>query len=652
MRVRVRHLCGVGSIPSGRTNAAKWLWRQGVSTALEPSEGGPCETIALSDLPEPERLAFLRQELDGMDLPAGEYDDDAHRQLGQASPSRRARAERRAGIARMLVALRVRGVKEGERFALVRERFGVEGTSNASLKRLQRAVQGVDPINFAPVLLDDYKAPAKRAEMSDEAWRFFMTMIRDAAPDWPLKEAWRRVRDAGRPMGWAVPSYPTFYRRWKELSEAQRLQARRGNGETAKRLSIPAHRDKTSILSLEWVSLDGRTLDFWVDWGDGKAARPVMLALVDVASNVVLDWELGPSENAVGTVRLIKRVCERHGIFDRLYTDNGSAFAGHLVAGGAAHRFRNGKAKGVQPMGICQIMGIKLRFALPKNAQAKIAERTFAALSRAVDDGPEFRNAHAGHAPGASPSPKVIPVPVETAKAVLTREIARHNRESGRRSQGARGRSYEQVFRDGIEVRAQEGRPTRRPTAQQLYLAGLIWKPVAVDRFGRVAVNGWLYGGPDTQDALLRFHGTGKRILLGRDPDDFSAPAMAYDEDGVFICRDIEPVKPGVYGSVDSIRDAARNRKAARAAVSAAEVANDYLDNEAYAEALAALNAATMPEDTPPAPVQKVVGGRFGTPLRSKAPRADQEKEIIPAEFLQNMDTELAAKRSRGGSSA
>lgn len=652
MKLRAKVLSGIGRIPKDRSAISAWMLRNSIPVHTCQGNGGVYEFVLLSDLPAPERLAYLRQELDGFDLPAGEYDDDAHRRLGEASPSRRARAERRAGIARMLMALRVRGVKEGERFALVRERFGVEGTSNASLKRLQKAVQGVDPINFAPALLDDYKAPAKRAEISEEAWRFFMTMIRDAAPDWPLREAWRRVRDAGRAMGWKVPSFSTFYRRWNELSEAQRLQARRGNGETAKRLSIPAHRDKTSILSLEWVSLDGRTLDFWVDWGDGKAARPVMLALVDVASNMVLDWELGPSENAVGTVRLIKRVCERHGIFDRLYTDNGSAFAGHLVAGGAAHRFRNGKAKGVQPMGICQIMGIKLRFALPKNAQAKIAERTFAALSRAVDDGPEFRNAHAGHAPGASPSPKVIPVPVETAKAVLTREIARHNRESGRRSQGARGRSYEQVFRDGIEVRTQEGRPTRRPTAQQLYLAGLIWKPVAVDRFGRVAVNGWLYGGPDTQDALLRFHGTGKRILLGRDPDDFSAPAMAYDEDGVFICRDIEPVKPGAYGSVDSIRDAARNRKAARAAVSAAEVANDYLDNAAYAEALAALNAATMPEDTPHSPVQKVVGGRFGTPLRSKAPRADQEKEVIPAEFLRNMDTELAAKRSRGGSSA
>ncbi|WP_323772048.1 hypothetical protein [Antarctobacter sp.] len=237
-----------------------------------------------------------------------------------------------------------------------------------------------------------------------------------------------------------------------------------------------------------------------------------------------------------------------------IYTDNGSAFAGHLVAGGMPHRFRNGAASGVQPMGICKIMGIGTRFALPKNAQAKIAERTFAALSRVVDDGPEFKVAHAGHAPGASPTPKVVPIPIEETKAVLSREVARHNREPGRRSQGARGRSYEGMLRDGLAEREQIGRPVRRASAEQLYLSGLIWKPVAVDRFGRVAANGWQYGGPETQEALLGFHGTGRRILLGRDPDDFNAPAIAFDDAGSLICRGINPVKRGPYASVDGIR--------------------------------------------------------------------------------------------------
>lgn len=615
---------GLGCIPASKPACIAWLKRMGIAKTKQ----GNCFQYRLSDLPEDIRRAYWRRELDHLHVAQGGFDDAAHAAFMEAPAKARARAERKALIAVTLTGLRARGVKGEELFALVRQKFGKEGTSTAVLKRIERDVKGVDPINYAPALLDNYKTPTKRAEFSEDAWRCFMTMIRDAAPDWPLMEAWRRVRDMGPVMGWAVPSYPTFYRRWQELSEAQRMHARLGRDETAKRLSIPAQRDKTTLLPLEQVSLDGRTLDFWVDWGDGKAARPVMLALVDVASNMVLDWELGPSENAVGTVRLIKRVCERYGIFDTLYTDNGSAFAGHLVAGGMPHRFRNGAPEGVQPMGICKIMGIGTRFALPKNAQAKIAERTFAALSRVVDDGPEFKDAHAGHAPGASPSPKVIPLPVDEAKAIIAREIARHNRETGRRSQGARGRSYEQVLRDGLAEREQVGRPVRRATAEQLYLAGLIWKPVAVDRYGRVTAKGWQYGGPETQEALLRFHGTGRRILLGQNPDDFSAPAIAYDDAGNLICRGIEPVKRGPYASVDGIRYAARNRKAARVATDAAKAANDYLDDATMRAAMAALNAASKGDDAPPTPPRKVVGALFGRVMAAPQDEPAEDEEL------------------------
>lgn len=67
----------------------------------------------------------------------------------------------------------------------------------------------------------------------------------------------------------------------------------------------------------------------------------------------------------------------------------------------------------------------------------------------------------------------------------------------------------------------------RKPTARQRYLSGLIYSVVAVDRVGQVKKNGWVYGSPKTQDILIRFHGSVQRILLGRDPDDFDAPAIS-----------------------------------------------------------------------------------------------------------------------------
>lgn len=645
--IPVRNLLGIDAVPKDRTSASKWLERHNVRVFEKQANGGTYHAVKFEELPLQTRTAFLVEELGQKNVEFGDYDDDAHAGLARATPSRRDRAERKAAIALTLTILREQGIKETERFSVVRKKFGSEGTSTPSLKRLLKAVKGVAPINFAPALLDKYTPPKKRAEMSEDAWRFFMTLIRDAAPEWPLKSAWRDTRDAGRVMGWDVPSYSTFYRRWADLDEAQRVEARLGYEVAAKRLTMPAHRDKSDLAPLSWVSLDGRMLDFWVDWGDGKAVRPIMLALVDVASNVVLDWELAQSENAVGTVRLIKRTCERYGIFDRLYTDNGSAFAGHLVAGGNVHRFRNGKARAaIQPLGICQHMGIKLHFALPKNAQAKIAERTFATLSRVVDDRPEFKNAHAGHAPGANPSNDITPIPVDRARAILNREIGRHNSEPGRRSQGANGRSYMQVFESGIQDRV-----VRKPTARQIYLSGLIWKPAAVDRYGQVTANGWIYGGPSTQSALLRYHGTGKRILLGCDPDDFSAPAIAFDEDGRLICEGIEAAQRGAYDSADGVRDAARKRKAARSAVKAASAATDYLEGEILSEALAALDHATAPKGETPVSNSKVVGGHFTSMLRATDAAEQTASPNIP-EYHRNMDDMLAAERRRRGKSA
>lgn len=173
---------------------------------------------------------------------------------------------------------------------------------------------------------------------------------------------------------------------------------------------------------------------------------------------------------------------------------------------------------------------------------------------------------------------------------------------------------------------------------------------MAVDRYGRVIRNGWVYGGPATQDKLLRHHGTGRKVLLGRDPDDFSAPAIAFDDAGHLICDDIEPVQAGRYDSVDGIRIAARNRKEARDKVAAAEAANDYLADSDFQAALAALGPADLPAE---APVRRVVAGRFGAPLSDAPARmADSAEPAVPEEFLRNMDSLVAASKARRGQSA
>ncbi len=636
LRVLASDLMGLGSIPSSKPACLAWLKRMRVTGLLV----GNTLQFKVADLPNAERQAYLARSAAETGLPMGVYDEGAHEIFWAAPASMRQEAERKAAMACLLVSLGP-SARWADRLAIMQERFDSRGTSKPSLKRLLRAVEDVDPINYAPALLAKYDPPRTLAPVSDAAWSFFMTIIRDAAPEFPIIQAWRDVRDIAAKNAWDWPPYVTIIRRWNALPEAQKLAARHGIDATAKRLAQPVHRDKTTIAPLEWVSLDGRTLDFWTDMGDGTPKRLTMLALVDVASNMVLDYELAASENAIGTVRLIRRTCETFGIFDRLYTDNGSSFAGHLVAGGNVHRFRNKATmnKGVKPLGICYHLGINIHFALPGNAQAKIAERTFASLSRVIDDRPEFKGAHAGHNPGAAPDSDVMPVPFDQVKDIIRREVSRYNVEAGRSSQGAKGRSYRAVFDEGLAARI-----VRRPTARQLYLSSLIYTPVSVDRNGQVKVDGWIYGSPTTQGELLPFHGAGKRILLGRDPDELSAPAMAFDEDGRLICEGIEYVVRGAYDSVDGIRAAARNRKAARDAASKADAANNYMAEAEFAAALAALDA---PEATTNPPPAKVVGGRFGGPLRETKTDNDVSDDML-ADYRKNLDAHLAALKAKG----
>lgn len=645
--VAVMDLLGCCQIPRHRTSASAWLRRAGIEIQSQKGRGGLIECVALADLPFEVRRAYELRQIEASGLPAGEYDDAAHDRLMAATPAMHAAALRKAKIARFLV---LRGGSAdtpltGDLVAAVRSEFGGKGTDKMTLKRILRAVAEVDLINFAPALLPEYdRAGRPKTGISPEAWSFFMTAISKAAPTWPLRSAWKDVRDLANSQGWAWPPYKTVLRRWDALSEAQKRAARFGRDDAVNAMTMPVKRDLTSIRPMEWVSLDGRTLDFWVDFGDGKPVRPVMIALVDVASNYVLGYELARSENAVTTARLIRTVCQLYGIFDRLYTDNGSAFAGHLVAGGAKHKWRGkGKGKiGVKPLGVCYHLGIELIFAIPKNARAKIAERTFATLSRDIDDRPEFEAAHAGHAPGATPTKDITPVPLAVAEMIIRRQIDRHNREAGRKGQGANGRSYEQTFRDGLVERI-----FRKPTAKQLYLASLIYTPASVDRFGRVQIDNWTYGGPETQQYLLAWHGKGQ-ILIGRDPDNFDAPAVAFDDQGRLICKDITPVKAGVYGSVQGSKEAAKNRKAARAAVTAADEANSYLDDAAFDAALARLSAPEAP--TPPKPT-KVVGGKFGglQPKRKAEaePRPGATTYLTP-EMLERLDREIGLKPALG----
>ena len=204
MQVPVSSLLGLAGVPSHRTSASRWLAKAGVVISANLDDGRCPETVRLSDLPEDVRRAYELRQIEEAGLPAGEYDDEAHARFAAATPAMQTVALRKAEIARFLTK---GGASDGRGLTsqlaeAARAKFGADGTDKMSLRRILRAVAGIDPVNFAPALLPGYaRAGSPPAEISDEAWSFFMTTLRDAGPQFPLKQAWR---DVARKRGWGI----------------------------------------------------------------------------------------------------------------------------------------------------------------------------------------------------------------------------------------------------------------------------------------------------------------------------------------------------------------------------------------------------------------------------------------------------------------
>lgn len=81
MSVTVRELLGIAGVPSDRTAAGAWLKRQGISTERVKVKGGLAETVNLSDLPAPVRIAYVERQIEAAGLEPGTHDEAAHQRF-------------------------------------------------------------------------------------------------------------------------------------------------------------------------------------------------------------------------------------------------------------------------------------------------------------------------------------------------------------------------------------------------------------------------------------------------------------------------------------------------------------------------------------------------------------------------------------------
>jgi putative transposase len=638
MRLAVSDIVGLSGIPETNRGVRDWLKR----LAIPVQQEGKRFTFALSDLPAEVRSAWLDRTAEEQGLEPGTYDEAAHAALLEATPAVRDRADKKAAIVRFLVARLKAGMKRAEAHAAVRDTFGEEFTSAASLDRMEARVAGVDPVNYAPALMDGYcRDGAPRVEIPTEAWTLFEGIVKGAFNTHRITAAYNDVAELAKRKGQPWPSISTIMRRFRELPLAEQLALRFGEEEARKRLYQAQRRDTSGLRAMQWVALDGRTVDVWVRWSDGSVIRPTVLGLVDVASGKVLGIEIARSENAQALAALERRVFKRFGAPDNLLTDNGAAFSGHIHAGRVAHKHRNKGSRRIdqEPPGLHMLLGFKLHFALPKNAQAKLMERKFADQSREIDTCPEFMGAHAGSHPGERPEGTITPVELVDFASVYHRRLAAYNARTGRRSQGcleSKTSSYDAAF-----AALSEGRIFRPINDFQLRLATMEWTLSTVQRDGRVrGKDGWLYGvdlDDGSQDKLLRFEGA--ELWVGTDPLDRSKPALVWDPATDEIVMDgVHAVIAGKYDDAEGARRAARARQLVRKQVK--RVAQ--IDAEAARAELSGIYQDLLDRDEPDA--ASVVAPNFNQPIR-RASGGDAKGDVtdlpkrqggVPEEYLRN----------------
>lgn len=129
-----------------------------------------------------------------------------------------------------------------------------------------------------------------------------------------------------------------------------------------------------------WIA-DNHTFDIIsMDEDTGMPHRLYLTAFLEAKSGVIVGWNVTDNPCGQSTIVALRHGIMRFGIPKAVYFDNGREFLVHDI-GGKGHRRRKTDDPELEPPTTLQRLGIEMHNAIPKNAKAKVIERTFATLT-------------------------------------------------------------------------------------------------------------------------------------------------------------------------------------------------------------------------------------------------------------------------------
>ncbi len=578
----------------------------------------------------------------------GQQDDNAHEAFAQLSKGHQAKAHEKFAILTFFA----RHERAGLGYAQIKPLVDADKAlpdcpARKTIRAWQKAVEGVDPANWAPVLAPGWKPRIALADISPEAWHDFKDRVGLSGTNghgFNFKRIYRKMARISRLEGWSWPSEATVCRHWANLDPVERLTLEKGAAFAAKQLAMYQQRSLDGMFAMQQVELDGKEFAVTVTFEDGTTGCPWVIMFTDRASSRIVGWSVSTSENEEAASAAVTHMCDYNSIPDLVVTDNGSAFNGRRMAGGLKPRYRTKQQRAAdwEVPGVLKIYGIELQNNAPEQPRAKIPESIFSAMRHVVNDPVFYKAQRSG--PSDIPNPNPTAVPVSLFKALLAEEIADFNAKTDSRAKGLRkGESRDLAFE-----RLSEGRKRRYVTPLQRRSVKLDWKLRTVMPDGRVKFDGGLFGDASTQSAMLLY--AGKQVLVGIDPTDYSAPAVVREwvkQRGYTVLLDHLPCfAPAKHQDEASRRRAVQEKRRMAKLTKEFEVRDADMKVAALRSAVAA-GATAQPPKTPTV-ISLDTRGPFSAADAIHKSGSKTADTAIPRKFLENLKEDTRRKLAEG----
>lgn len=427
--------------------------------------------------------------------------------------------------------MRAAGISAKQATAYCEAKFEV---ARATLYEWRQMVEGKARQDWLAALAPDTTGvtgeDTKTAECHPDAWDVLASdYLRSEAPK--FSSCYRRMAYVAKKKGWApIPSERTLRRHMDvKVPRAVQILTRKGK-EEAMRLIPAQQRSVAHLMAMQYANTDGHKLDLHVQLsGRDKPTRVFLMATQDIYSRKILSWVLTEAETWEAVRTIVGKMVEEHGIPERLYMDNGKAFASKKISGGATRRNRF-KITEDEVAGLLKTLGIDGRFVTPYSGQSKPIERGWGDLAEEIAKHPDMAGAYTGRSPEHKPENYgKWAVPLDQLEKHVTARIVEHNARVGRKTETAKGRSFDATF---VESMADTANLVRFASPMQRSLWMLTAETVTArkpsgaihlfdNRYWSRELNQWV----------------GKKLTVRFDPSDLHAAVKVYDPQGRLICE-------------------------------------------------------------------------------------------------------------------